>query len=228
MLARFLLALGLAIACGSGCRAAIGAGELPSEFSLGTLGQRLRLNGLPLEVVVLATPLPPRRACSLIAERWSKARGAVSMGCRQSGEWLLISACIGSQELTVQLRQEATGSRGYLSKIDLRARPGSAPRPRVPMPSGARVRSVLQSSGPEGETAQFTIGVPLSPKMALLRMTEHARRFGWEVTSPPQPWAIGGTFDMRRRNELARGVLTREAGGSGLVLVETTVGSLRP
>ena len=106
----------------------------------------------------------------------------------------------------MQLRAASTGSRGYLSKIDLRVRPAEAPVPRVPMPPGAQVRSVLQSSGPDGETVQFTVGMPISPKTALGRLTAQAARAGWKVTAPAQPWTNGGMFELRRGNEFARGL----------------------
>ena len=227
MLGRLLLAVSLAMACGARCRAALDE-DFPGEITVAPMARHLRLNGLPLEIELLSTPMPPRQACALIAERWAKSHGAALPGCRQSGDWVLASLCVDFHELTVQLRHSSTGSRGYLSRVDLRARPARAPAPRVPMPLGAGVLNVLQSSGPDGETVQFTIGMPISPKAAVQRLTNQAERNGWKLTMPAQPWTDGGMFELRRGNVYARALLTPNAGGSGLVLVETGMGGPRP
>lgn len=228
LLARPLFALALVMACSATCHAAIDNVDLPEEFSVAPMAQRLRLNGLPLEIQILATPLPAQRACALIAGRWIRIHRAALLGCRQSGGWTLVSLWSGSRELTVQLRPAPLGSRGYLSSIDLLAPPTMSPRPRVPMPPGAEVRSVLQSSGPDGDTVQFTIGWPVSPPTAMRRLREFAGRFGWTVSAPAQSWSSGGTLDMRRGNELARGLITRDSQGTGLVLVESALWQRQP
>jgi hypothetical protein len=228
MLVRWLSALGLALVCGASCRAAMASGDLPDQFSVVPVAHRMRLNGLPLEIHVVTAPMPPRRACALVAEHWSKVRRARLPGCRPSGDWLLVSACAGSRELTLQLRGDLGGSRGYLSSIDLRTAPARTPVPLLSLPPGTQVRSVLQSSGPDGDSVQYTMTMPTPPPIALQRITDHAVHLGWQLTGPLVPVRDGTTFELRRATQVARGILTRDARGSGLILLEVDAGSLRP
>jgi hypothetical protein len=227
MLARLVFALGLAMTCDASCRAAMDDG-FPAEITVTPTAQHWRLNGLPLEIELLSAPMAPRQACVLIAERWARSHRATLPGCRQNGDWVLASLCVDSQELTVQLRGSPQGSRGYVSRIDLRARPGRTPTARVRLLPEAKVLNVLQSSGPEGEAVQFTVAMPVSTKTAVRWLTAQAARDGWKVTAPAQAWTSGGIFELRRGNVHARGMLTPGTGGSGLVLVETYAGGPPP
>ncbi len=220
MLARIAMAIGLSLACASNCRAAVPASDLPEQFSVVSVAQHVRLNGLPADIEAISTFADPQRACAWIAGHWEKLGYASLSGCRRSGEWLLVTRCVGLQEQTAQLRGSPAGAIGYLSKLDLRARPAKPPWPRIPLPAGARVLSVLQSSVPGGEVVQFTVALPMPPAMALRRLGLDAGRLGWAISDAPDPGSSGGMFELRRNSEELRGILTGLARGSGLVLVE--------
>jgi hypothetical protein len=220
MLRRFLLALGLALACGTDCRAAPRAIELPRDFAVTPIGQRMVLNGLPVEVAAVSAALEPQQACDLIAGHWSRIQPAAVIGCRRSGDWLLVTRRAGSKVQTAQLRQSAAGVAGFISQLDLRAPVGTSAAPRLPLPAGTRVLSVLQSTGPEGESRQFTLALPLPPLEVLRQFSVRASRLGWRSTlSPGQP-PRAGTVEFSRGAELIQATVVRCAGGSGVVLLE--------
>jgi hypothetical protein len=220
VLARIAMAIGLTLACGANCRAATPARDLPEQFSVVPVAQHVRVNGLPADIEAISTFADPQRACAWIAEHWEKLGYASLNGCRRRGEWLLVTRCVGLQEQTVQLRGSRKGTFGYLSRLDLRARPTRPPWPRIPLPAGARVLSVMQSSAPGGEVVQFTVALPMPPAMALRRLGLDAGRLGWAISDAPDPGSTGGMFELRRNSEELRGVVTGLAQGSGLVLVE--------
>ena len=220
MLARFLLALALALLCGSDCRAASSDMDLPREFAATPVAQRLVLNGLPLEVVAVSAALAPQQACDLIAGRWSRVRSAGVIGCRKSGDWLLVTRRAGSKVQTAQLRQSTGGVTGFISQLDLRAQVLKSAAPRLPLPPGARVVSVLQSAGPEGESRQFTLVLPVTPQVALRQISVNASRFGWQSMLPPAQPSREAMFEFRRGPERIQAMVVRSAGGSGVLLLE--------
>jgi len=220
MLARFLLALALALLCGSDCHAASGDIDLSREFAVTPVAQRLVLNGLPLEVAAVSAALAPQQACDLIAGQWSRVRSAGVIGCRKSGDWLLVTRRAGSRIQTAQLRQSASGVTGFISQLDLRAQVLKPAAPRLPLPPGTRVVSVLQSAGPEGESRQFTLVLPVPPQAALRQISVNAGRLGWHSTLPPAHPSHEGMFEFRRGAERIQAMVVRSAGGSGVVLLE--------
>ena len=192
MLARFLLALALALLCGSDCRAASGDIDLPGEFAVTPIAQRLVLNGLPLEVAAVSAALALRPACDLIAGQWSRVRPAAVIGCRKSGDWLMVTRRAGSKLQTAQLRQSTDGVTGFISQVDLRFPAGQSAAPRLPLPMGARVVSVLQSAGRKASRAS-------SPSFCrCLRRVRCA-------SSAPMPAGVDGRPPCLVRNRRVRG-----------------------
>ena len=228
MLARFLLALALALLCGSDCRAASGDIDLPGEFAVTPVAQRLVLNGLPLEVAAVSAALALRPACHLIAGQWSRVRPAAVIGCRKSGDWLLVTRRAGSKLQTAQLRQSTDGVTGFISQVDLRFPAGQSAAPRLPLPMGARVVSVLQSAGPEGESRQFTLVLPLPPEGALRELSVNASRRGWQTTLPRAQPPREGIFEFKRGLERIQAMVVRCCGGSGVVLLERGTARRQP
>ena len=228
MLARFLLALALALACGSDCRAAAGDIDLPADFAVTPVAQRMVLNGLPLEVAAVSAALGPQQACELILGQWSRVRPAAVIGCQRQGDWLLVTRRAGSTVQTAQLRPSTGGVTGFISQLDLRAPVLEPVAPRLPLPLGARVVSVLQSAGPEGESRQFTLVLPLPPEAALRQLSVNASRLGWQSTlSPAQP-PREGMFEFRRGSQRIQAMVVRSTGGSGVVLLEQGTARRQP
>ena len=228
MLGRFLFALGLALACGSDGRAASGDIDLPGEFAVTPVAQRLVLNGLPLEVAAVSAALAPQQACDLIAGQWSQVRSAAVIGCRRSGSWLLVTRRTGSKVQTAQLRQTMAGVAGFISQLDLRGQVSKSAAPRLPLPAGTRVLSVLQSTGPEGDSLQFTLVMPLPPEAALRQLSVNAGRRGWQITLSAAPAPSEGMFEFRRGPERVQAMVVRCAGGSGVVLLEQGAARRQP
>jgi len=228
MLGRFLLALALALACGSDCRAASGDINLPGDFAVTPVAQRMVLNGLPLEVAAVSAALGPQQACDLIAGQWSRVRPAAVIGCQRKGDWLLVTRRAGSTVQTAQLRPSTGGVTGFISQLDLRAQVLKSVAPRLPLPSGARVVSVLQSAGPEGESRQFTLVLPLPPQAALRQLSVNASRLGWQSTASTVQPPREGMFEFRRGPERIQAMVVRSAVGSGVVLVEQGTARRQP
>ena len=228
MLARILLALALALLCGSDCRAASGDIDLPREFAVTPVAQRLVLNGLPLEIAAISAALAPQQACDLIAGQWSRVRSAAVIGCRKSGDWLLVTRSAGSKLQTAQLRQSTSGVTGFLSHVDLSLPTAQSAVPRLPLPMGARLVSVLQSDGPEGQSRQFTLILPLPPEGALRQLSINASRLGWQSTlsrtQPPREQLL----EFRRGLERIQATVVRCCGGSGVVLLEQGAAGRQP
>ena len=220
MLARFLLAAGLALVCGTDCRAAPADIDLPGDFAVIPVAQRLHLNGLPLEVAAVSAALVPQRACDLIAGQWSRVRPATVIGCRKSGDWLLITRRTGWRVQTAQLRESADGTVGFVSQLDLHAQLSKSVGPRLPLPMGARVLSVLQSTGPEGESVQFNLWLPLPPAAVLRQFSVNASRVGWRISQSPAQPSREGMFEFKRGPERIQAIVVRCAGGTGVVLLE--------
>lgn len=201
---------------------------MPGEFAVTPVAQRMVLNGLPLEVVAVSAALALRPACDLIAARWSRVRPAAVMGCRKSGDWLLVTRSSGSKLQTAQLRPSTSGVTGFISQLDLRSPATQSAVPLLPLPLGARVVSVLQSAGPEGESRQFTLVLPLPPEAALRQLSINASRRGWHSTGSRIQLSREGMFEFRRNLERIQATVVRCCGGSGVVLLEQGTGRRQP
>ena len=220
MLSRFVAAMALALACSADCRAAPAVSEMPEGFVVASVAQHLRINGLDIEISALSSAVSPERACALLAHRWRRASDSGPLDCRKAGAWLLITRCVGRRERTVQLRAANDGTTGYLSELDVGARPATPPTPRLPLPSGARVLSVLQSSEPDGEIAQFTVGMPLPPAMALQQLRSGAVAHRWKVALPSYAASESKMLDFSHGPDDIRAIVVPVTGGSSVVLIE--------
>jgi hypothetical protein len=228
MLARFLLAVALALACGSDCRAASGDIDLPGEFAVTPIAQHMLLNGLPLEVAAVSAALAPRQACDLVAGQWSHVRPATVIGCRRNGDWLLVTRRLASQVQTAQFRQALGGVTGFISLLNLSVPVSRSAVPRLPLPRGAHVVTVLQWAGPEGESRQFTVILPTPPVVALRQLAMGASRFGWHSTLPAAQPPGEGLSEFWRGSERIQAMVVRSAAGSGVMLLEQVAAGRRP
>lgn len=98
----------------------------------------MRVNGVLLQVTRVEDVA---RRLPLIEAEWRKA-GDVS-SWREAGEWRVLTRRQGRWSETLQVREAGSGSEAYLSRLDLQQRPG--PTPRLPLPSGCRANSVVES-----------------------------------------------------------------------------------
>lgn len=228
MLGRLLLALALALACGSDCRAASGDNDLPRVFAVTPVAQRMILNGVPLEVAAVSAALGPQQACDLIAGEWSRVRPAAVIGCQRKADWLLVTRRVGSKVQTAQLRPSIGGVAGFISQLDLRVQVLNSVAPRLPLPVGARVLSVLQSAGPEGESRQFTLVLPVPAEVALRQLSISASPLGWQNTASTVQPLREGMFEFRRGAERIQAMVVRSAGGTGVVLLEQDTARRQP
>ena len=220
MLTRFIIAATLALACAAECRAAQDSGNLSGDFAVAPVARQVRVNGLPLEISAISTGVDPQRACALIAKRWAGVDRAAVIGCRNTGSWMLVTRRVGRWEQTAQLRASPGGAAGYLSQIDLGTLPARSPVPLLPLPAGARVLSALQSIEPNAVTVQFAVSLPLSPAATVQQLSAAAAQHRWEISSPAERIPAGRMLEFRRGAVDVQVIVSRIAGGSGMVLVE--------
>lgn len=220
MLTRFIIAATLALACATECRAAHDSSNLSGDFAVAPMARQVRVNGLPLEISAISTGADPQRACALIAKRWAGIDRAAVIGCQNTGGWMLVTRRVGRWEQTAQLRASPGGAAGYLSQIDLGTLPARSPVPRLPLPAGARVLSALQSIEPNEATVQFSVSLPLSPAATVQQLSAAAAQHRWEIGSPAVRIPAGRMLEFRRGAVEVQVIVSRIAGGSGMVLVE--------
>jgi hypothetical protein len=204
----------VALAFGAALRAAPVTGAAPDEFEVSSSVQHTQINGLEINIRAVSSAIAPGRACAATAQRWSRAGQSIAAACTRAGVWLLVSRRTGVLEQTLQLQPAAGGSVGYLSELDLTARPGAPPLPLLPLPLGARVTEVVQSSEARAVVVQFTVRLPAAPATALRQLIACAREHSWAVTR------MSSVVDFRRGAVAVRGIVDQDFGGSSIVLIE--------
>lgn len=206
------LALALALVPAWACGA-----ELPVSFQLAPGVLHLRINGVSVNSRVLTSRLEPTSACMLLARQWQRIGDhGQPAPCQRAGRWLLVTHRTGDILQTAQFEASGDGSGGFLSELDPLAPHVARTWPQLPLPIGARLVNVVQSMLGHDSVTQFTLELPWTPAVSLMRLRKTARELGWTAVAG----AATGVVDFQRGGLAARAVALGSASGCTLVLVE--------
>lgn len=162
---------------------------LRSERIPGTL----RVNGVALEASLVTGASDPQNQLQALQSVWSRQARHPPIGTiTRRGQWWLLDRFVDRWHETWQVRaRDGGGCEGYVSRLDLRAKPAGVPVPPLRLPSGAVRRNVIESLDTQHRYVQWALTfAPVSVAGLRRDLLTAAAAAGWIATSQPQDWML--------------------------------------
>lgn len=188
--------------------------RLPSAVAQQSVRQRWVVNGVELQV----TAIRSRRPVDALLAAWRQVMGRdeAEVPPTHVGAWSVVGLRDGDSFVTLQLRERAFGSDGFIVRAPFAAR-RSVPAAPCALPAGAEIVRTVESSEIAIST-HFMIRWNRSddPTRAVLRACELAgwsRQLPLDARSLPPRAAEGGSLEFLHREGATLDLMTQSVAG---------------
>jgi hypothetical protein len=135
----------------------------------------VRINGLLLQITRLTGPELAARVAALEAD-WRVHSDAV-LPWQERGAWRQLARRSGRWSEVLQVRGASTPAEAYLSRLDVQRAPAVVPR--IPLPTGCRADSTVESAASGDAVVQVTGNCPSQSDAALRDWLFRLGASGW-------------------------------------------------
>lgn len=177
LIQRIAISLGLSTLCSFPCYAEWH--DLPHSINLQSVGDDMRLNGVPMKIIAVSANLPLEKAMDEVKRAWSLKPGSAPVERGKTSDWQVLNQSIGTQHRSLQLRAHTTESvEGYvaLSSPAERREPKSAVR----LPSDMQTVSIIDSQDGTKQAQQIVAVSPRSSDATVAALETALKAEGWQ------------------------------------------------